>query len=176
MTDDRDKRRFSDPLHPPEYGGVVGELDSRDDETAPLRPRRKVEVDPQAFEPDERWEAFAEMQREVASCKADRLAREKRAKWLDPIRKVSAGGVIVALIWTLRALDARSVEAERARRRNEEFEALKVKVESKADATDVTKNAVDIRALQDWRIQAEVFLGVRTRNRYPRTDADRSDP
>jgi hypothetical protein len=151
MTD-RDRRRFGDPLHPPEYGGVAGELDSderlgRDDPTpvGAASRRKPVEVDPSAFDVDPRWRDFDEMRDEVKACREERLSRSKRAKWLNPLRNIGIGTLIAALLWTVRALNQRGVDEEKARQRNEQVE----------------QNTRDVRSLMDWRIAIDTLMGLR---------------
>lgn len=181
MTDERDRRRRphrnyggqTPPAGVPVSRSVSGEMDSDDarmaehfEDDTPVEVLKRIErklssekvhVDPHAFDADTRWEAFAEMQREVAACKAERLSREKRAKFIDPLRKVSVGGLVVALLWCVRALDQRGADSERGRARDRQVE----------------RNTGDIRDLQDWQIKIDTLLGLRARL-FP--EPDRSDP
>lgn len=105
------------------------------------------------------WQPFAEMKKAIDACEQERISREKRAKWLNPIRNVGIGGLIAALLWTVRALDQRGADSERTRQRNEQVE----------------RALLDVRELQDWRIRADTLLGLRAR--FPRpTEPDRGDP
>ena len=119
MTD-RDSHRLRDPLHT-EVSGESDSGDSWGEGSTPVgRPsRRKVEVDPSAFEPDVRWREFDEMRREVRLCAEERMAGRRRKKWITGAVTGALGSVGVALAFAIRALSDHGAAGEVERQQRE---------------------------------------------------------
>jgi hypothetical protein len=134
MTD-RDSHRRGDPLHAREEHGTCDSGDGRDYPTPPLGRPHPVEVDPSAFDPDTRWEDFADIKREVAACKAERLQREKWKRWVFGGQFIGGGTVIGLLLWAVTKLDSRADAAAAERQRIREHEQILIHVRQLQDAS-----------------------------------------
>jgi hypothetical protein len=159
VTDDRDRRRFADALHPAR--SVSGECGSDDDadiddrDYTPVggphgRRRAKtpvVDVDPSAFEPDVRWAEFDAMRAEVRLCAEDRAASKRRRKLVWGSLGISGGSLAGLLIWAVTKLDARADAAAEERLRIQTLMRLERDVRQLQLESAATQAVLGLRGL-----------------------------
>lgn len=136
MTDDRDRRRYSDALHP--AISEPGEFDTDDDRTpvGGLSRRRVPVVDPHEFEPqlaNIEWGRGIEARLAAAeerSVKAEARAGEALAKWKWPQRILVglSGFSLTAIVWVLTEVRSSGYEARRSEEQRGTIDVLKVEV------------------------------------------------
>lgn len=137
MSDDRDRRRVGDPLHKPDSGKgrlrpASGEVDSddawRDELTPTARPVPTVVVQSSEFDVDIRWREFDAMREEVRLCAQERMAGQRRKKWITGAITGALGSVGVALAFAIRALSAHGAAGEVERQQREMVRAHEIQI------------------------------------------------
>jgi len=138
-----------------------GDIDSdawREDPTPLGRPQAPVVVDASAFDADIRWAEFDEIRDEVRECRKDRLARDRRQKWVTGILTGAVGSIVAALLYAVQAINARGVASEVERQQREM----------------TRRHEVEIRQLQTEGAASRALLDILLR-RLARTTPDPRD-